>query len=45
MALSDARRRLHESKEHARQLERSIQIIQSKIEAGEPWPGDSATQN
>jgi hypothetical protein len=43
MALSDARRRLHESKEQSRLLEQSIQIIQSKISAGDPWPG--TTQN
>ena len=42
MALSEARRRLYESKQRTRALKHSIEIIQAKIKAGEPWPTESA---
>lgn len=37
-ALTDARRKLVELQNKTRQLQRSIQIIQQKIAANEPWP-------
>jgi hypothetical protein len=43
-ALADARRNLFESQQRVRALQRSIGIIEEKIQAGEPWPG-TATQN
>ncbi len=45
VALVDARRSLGECQARARQLRRSVQIIEQKISAGESWPGQSATQN
>ena len=44
MALSDARRRLHETNLTAQALQKSNEIIGRKIAAGEPSPGESATK-
>jgi hypothetical protein len=41
-ALSDVQQEIARAEMRARQLRNSAKIIRSKIEAGEPWPGDKS---
>ena len=45
VALADVEREILKSERRMRQLRRSANIIRSKIEANEPWPGSGATQS
>jgi hypothetical protein len=39
-ALDKARQQMAEAQQRVKHLRRSILIIEEKIEAGEPWPGN-----
>jgi hypothetical protein len=44
-ALGEAQAQMSQSKMRTRQLKEAVRLIEKKIENGEPWPGEEATQS